>query len=131
MLILDIENSMSRKTWDTWDRRDTTIEMRPNRNARSLTPPRFSAPSRPLPETECRDAALHVPERRYSSDPSKRVCVRAGVGRSMVYPQARTFQGLKALSSSIPSIANATDGKCREITDFIEFSSTQSIPSFV
>jgi hypothetical protein len=44
--------------------------------------------------------------------------------------QARTFQGLKALSSSIPFIANATDGKCREITDFIEFSSTHSIPCF-
>jgi len=46
-------------------------------------------------------------------------------------PQVLTFQGLKALSSSSPSIANATDGKCREMTDFIEFSSTHSIPSFV
>ncbi len=45
--------------------------------------------------------------------------------------QARTFHGLNALSSSSPSIANATDGKCREITAFIEFSSTQSIPCFV
>ena len=41
------------------------------------------------------------------------------------------FHGLKALSSSSPFIANATDRKCREITDFIEFSSTQSMPGFV
>jgi hypothetical protein len=47
------------------------------------------------------------------------------------WPQARTFHGLNALSSSSPSIANATDGKCREITAFIEFPSTHSIPCFV
>src|SRR5688572_29356197 len=43
--------------------------------------------------------------------------------KRLLTDQVRTFQGLKALSSSIPFIANATAGKCREITDFIEFSS--------
>jgi hypothetical protein len=50
------------------------------------------------------------------------------------YPCDHTFfgfQGLNALSSSIPSIAKAIEGKCREMTLFIELSSIQSIPSFV
>ena len=45
--------------------------------------------------------------------------------------QLRVFQGLNALSSSIPSSAKATEGKCRQMIDFIVFSSTQSIPAFV
>jgi len=45
--------------------------------------------------------------------------------------EVRTFHGLNALSSSSPFIANATDGKCCEMTDFIEFRSTQSMPCLV
>jgi hypothetical protein len=53
------------------------------------------------------------------------------LSRGCALAQAFTVHGLNALSSSNPSIANATDGKWRLMMRFIEFSSTQSIPSLV
>ena len=84
-------------------------------------------------ERDGRDKSGHV----MAVPACRRVCNRchwrqaSSAMRSSGGPQARTFHALNALSSSSPSIANATDGKCRAITVFIEFSSTQSIPGFV